>query len=243
SYSTLRGARKRDWPQSFSDASAWWPYYRIHGDHIGRASLALTNGKARNRVLVLTPTTSAFLHARRVGAIPEFEAIQKDTGAVVQALADHQVDFDIGDEYLLDWFGEVRGKQLAVGQQTYDLVIWPRHMENIRRQSAELLDRFLANGGEVLALSGPAPYVDGRPRNELYAHKSWIRVASEAELSDAVGKRLAARVRFDRELQRGVGFHERFLDDGSRMLFFNNAGPNPVEAVASVEGRSLEVWD
>ena len=35
-FTTIRGARKRDHPQSFTDHSAWWPYYRMHADHLGR---------------------------------------------------------------------------------------------------------------------------------------------------------------------------------------------------------------
>ena len=45
-FSTVRGARKRDHPQSFTDVSAWWPYYKIHGDHLGRVSFLLTRGES-----------------------------------------------------------------------------------------------------------------------------------------------------------------------------------------------------
>jgi len=64
-YATTRGARKRDWPQSFSDAAEWWKDYRPHADHLARLSLAESSGRAAHRVLVLNPSTSAFLVARR----------------------------------------------------------------------------------------------------------------------------------------------------------------------------------
>ncbi|MCP5118687.1 MAG: hypothetical protein GY953_48370, partial [bacterium] len=196
SYSTFRGARKRDWPQSFSEASAWWPYYRVHADHVGRASLAMSSGAARNRVLVLTPTTSAFLHARRDGPQPEFDAIREDTTSLVQTLADHQVDFDLGDEYLLEWFGEAEGKQLVVGRQRYDLAVWPKHMVNLRRQTVQLLERYLSQGGEVLALSAPAAYVDGRPTDQRLAGDGWTAVRDNGEILTAIRQRLPRRVTF-----------------------------------------------
>ena len=51
-YSTVRGARKRDHPQSFTDVSPWWPYYRTHADHLARVSFISSRSQARNRVLV-----------------------------------------------------------------------------------------------------------------------------------------------------------------------------------------------
>src|SRR5208283_1256581 len=71
SYTTIRGARKRDYPQSFSDVAAWWPYYRLHADHTARLCYVMAQGIAPNRVLVLEPTTSGFVWARRGGANPE----------------------------------------------------------------------------------------------------------------------------------------------------------------------------
>jgi hypothetical protein len=44
-YATTRGARKRDWPQSFCDAAEWWKDYRPHADHLARLSLAQSAGR------------------------------------------------------------------------------------------------------------------------------------------------------------------------------------------------------
>ena len=111
-YATVRGARKRDHPQSFSDVSAWWPYYSLHGDYLGRVSYALSQGISPNRLLVLEPTTSGFLWARRDGQTPELDKLRQDYGETVQFLADHQVDFDLADEYILEWFGKSVSKKL-----------------------------------------------------------------------------------------------------------------------------------
>ncbi|HZT28341.1 MAG TPA: glycosyl hydrolase [Bryobacteraceae bacterium] len=247
-FATVRGARKRDHPQSFTDVSPWWPYYRIHGDYLGRVSVLLTSGEVRNRVVMLEPTTSGFLVARRAGPNPEFETMRQANAALNQFLADHQVDFDLADEYMLEWFGKAGNRKLAIGDAAYDLVIWPEHMTNVRTESLPLLESYLAGGGEILALSAPAAYVNGREDGRVRALREryasqWHAVSSHQELLARIQERLQPRVRFDAELPSGVGFAERFLGNGDRMLFFTNTGLEMVKARATVQGRGLEEWD
>ena len=246
-YETIRGARKRDHPQSFTDVAAWWPYYKLHGDHIGRVSYMLTRGVARNRLLVLEPTTSGFLWARRGAQTPELAEMKSDYGRLVQFLADHQVDFDLADEYILEWFGGAKGKQLVVGQAAYDLLVWPATMINIRKETLPRLEKYLAGGGEVVALAEPAAYVDGRPSDQVRALRDryaaqWHRVADLDQALSETRKRLPGRVSFSQELPQ-VGFAERFLASGDRILFFANTGLKPARATASVEGGAVEEWN
>jgi len=246
-FSTVRGARKRDHPQSFSDVSPWWPYYRVHADHLARVSYLLSRGAARNRVVLIEPTTSGFLFARRAGETPELEKMRKDNADLIQALADRQVDFDLADEYILEWFGK-GGKSLKVGKAEYDLVVWPKHMVNVRRETVPLLEDYLAAGGEILALAEPADYVDGRPNDAVRRlrdrHRAqWRSVPGPAELIAEIQKRLPAQVTFDHPLPQGVGFAQRALESGERVLFFANTGLAAVKATATVEGAAIEGWD
>ena len=247
SYVTTRGARKRDWPQSFSDAAEWWKDYRPHADHTARLSLALSSGRPAHRVLVLNPSTAAYLAARRSqrsGANPDLERIKEDQGGLVQLLADNQVDFDLGDEYLLEWLGRVEGGQLHVGRIAYDVVVWPRNMDNVRRPTLELLQSFAAAGGAIVALGGPASYVEGR-ESDAPADLSgeWMRTTTDRELLAAIRAAAPPRVSFDPAPPPGLGFAERFLDDGDRILLFNNASPAAMETTAEVEAGSVEEWD
>ncbi len=247
SFATFRGARKRDHPQSFSDAAAWWRYYRLHADHVARVSWALSSGEARHRVLVLTPTTSAFLHARRAGPTPEFEKMRRDNAELIQALADRWIDFDVGDEYLIEWFGGVSGRRFRIGRAEYHLLVWPPNMINVRRPTVRHLRRFLKEGGQILALGPPAAYVDGRPSEEIARLKEQFRDQWRpiflVELPDRIRRMLEPRVRIEPPPPPGVGFAERFLSDGSRVLFFANPGTETVTAEAVVEGGALEEWD
>ncbi|MGH7972480.1 MAG: glycosyl hydrolase, partial [Limisphaerales bacterium] len=62
SYVTIRGARKRDHPQSFSYHEPWWPAYHVSAQYFARLSAALAQGEEVNRVLVLEPTTTAWMY-------------------------------------------------------------------------------------------------------------------------------------------------------------------------------------
>ncbi len=246
-FSTVRGARKRDHPQSFSDVSPWWPYYKLHGDYLGRVSYALSRGVSTNRLLLLEPTTSGFLSARRGGPTPELEKLRKDYGETVQFLADHQVDFDLADEYILEWFGKIQGRKLTVGKATYDLLVWPANMINLRHQTLPLLARYLEAGGEVLALSKPAGFVDGRASEQVkdlvkrYANQ-WHFVPDGPNLLAQLHERLKPRVELDPSLQN-VGLYERILPSGDRLLFFANTGLGRAKTKVVVEGGGLERWD
>ena len=62
SYVTLRGARKADHPQSFSYHEPWWDSYHVMAEYITRLSAAMSMGEQVNHVLVLEPTTTAWLY-------------------------------------------------------------------------------------------------------------------------------------------------------------------------------------
>jgi hypothetical protein len=247
-FSTIRGARKRDHPQSFSDVSAWWPYYRLHADHLARVSFLSTRSEARNRVLLLQQTTSGFLRARRGAATPELTAMREANASLNQLLADRQVDFDLGDEYMIEWFGAQQGKRFAIAKAAYDLLVWPEHMDNVRSQTIPHLERYLAAGGEILALSEPARYVNGRPDDALarlasrYASQ-WVRVNGQEALAAAIRGRLKPRIRFETDPPSGVGSFDRYLAGGERVLFFANTGLQQVKSRVAVEGGSLESLD
>ena len=247
-FSTIRGARKRDHPQSFTDHAAWWPYYRQSADHLGRVSFLSSVSEARNRILLLTPTTSGFLWARRDGATPELSAMREENAAINQFLADQQADFDLGDEYLLDWFGREPGGKMAIGKASYDVVVWPKNMTNVRRQTVPHLERYLSGGGVIVALGKPAEYVDGRANGAVAAlsrrfASQWVTAGSLEQMLAEVRKRAAPRVRFDSGLQPGVALMERWLPDGGRMLFLANTGSGAVRTKVTTAGGSLEEWD
>lgn len=245
SFTTIRGARKRDHPQSFSDVASWWRAYRPHADHLARVSFLSSISEARNRVLIIHPTTSAFLYARRAAATPELEKMRENNARLAQFLADRHVDFDYGDEYVLEWFGRVEEGKLRVGKAAYDVVILSHDVANLRRQTVALLEKWIGAGGSVLAMADPPEFVDGRPSEALKqlrekAGRQWTRLFDEEALLAALRERVPPRV----ETEAPVGLLERFLPGGDRVLFFANHGTAPVSTKVRVQGAAaLEEWD
>jgi hypothetical protein len=248
SFSTIRGARKRDHPQSFSDVAPWWPYYRYHADHLARTCFMLSQGQPRNRILVLQPTTTGFLWARRGSETPELEKIRSDFSSLVQTLADNQIDFDLGDEYILEWFGKSKGNQLQVGNASYDLVIWPENMINIRHQTIPLLHNFLSSGGSIISIGELAHFVDGRRDSTIpdwpkVFPKKWTQVSDRQLLLHELRHLVPSRAYFNNP-KNSVGICERFLENGDRIVFLANSGQEKIQEEITVVGAgSVDFWD
>ncbi|MFN0169497.1 MAG: hypothetical protein ACKV22_24005 [Bryobacteraceae bacterium] len=247
-FTTVRGARKRDHPQSFTDHSAWWPYYKLHGDHLGRFSMLSSRSESANRLLVLQQTTSGFLFARRGAATPELDRMRANNAEMNQFLADHQVDFDLGDEYMIEWFGSAASGKFKIARAAYDLLVIPPDLTNLRSQTLPHLEKWLAGGGRIIALSPPPEYVDGRPSGkpaQLRARFStqWALVSSNREMLEAVRSILPPRIRLEPQPPSSVGFSERRLTGGDRILLFANSGLAPARTRLSIEAGSLEIWD
>jgi hypothetical protein len=246
---TTRGARKRDHPQTFSDHSAWWSETKGLNDRIARLSFILSQGRMENRVLVLQPTTSGFLCATLTAeAQAEFERMQKEHGSLVRMLCDNQIDFDLGDEYILEEHGRIEKARLVVGREKYGLVIVPKGMTNMRRQTLILLGKYLQSGGRVLALSSPARWVDGRESNSVSKLKrqypsGWREVSDVKKLVRTVKKQIEPVVLFSSPTPKNFSHHHRRLADGSSIHFFFNGSPKPVHTKVRLRGKRLETWD
>jgi hypothetical protein len=248
---TVRGARKRDWPGHITDVAAYWDHFRLNAEHTARLAAAMASGESRHRTVVLTPTTEAFVVAapraeRRAVREGGPGALQKSFTSLLQDLADNQIDFDTGDEYFLDWFGRLDGKRLVIGKAAYDVLVWPARITNVRKQTADKLTAFLAAGGSVVALGDPAPYVDGRESSlmsDLAAKHAtqWKRAATNADAVAALRSLAPARVRFDKPTPKGVAFAERFLSGGERVALIVNSHPAAFAAEASLSGASIDI--
>lgn len=165
-HQTLTGARRYDWPQTISPHSPWFEAYRRQADHVARVQTALLAGRADARVLVLMPTTTAWLHhvppeADAGGSKDKLESLRRSQCELVRTLHAHLIDFDVGDELVLRDLGRVVGGALDVGHARYDAVVIPPGMENALPSTLELLHRLPAR--RVLAMCDRPRYLAGRP--------------------------------------------------------------------------------
>ena len=61
SYMTIKGSRKRDYPQSMSYHTPWWDNYKVLNKYHEKLSFALSSGNQVNRILILEPTTTTWM--------------------------------------------------------------------------------------------------------------------------------------------------------------------------------------
>jgi hypothetical protein len=187
SHASLAGARKYDWPQTLSAHSPWWDALGPHVSHIARTNHVLSTGSAHNRVLVLHPTTTGWLHYRPgcfswPGESPNacLERLRQDHGAFLATLYSAQIDFDLGDETVMAEMGAAEDGVLKIGSCSYSTVVVPAGMENFLASTVRLLGDFLQGGGEIFCAGEVPGYVEGRPAKvPLEDHPGWHAAAGD----------------------------------------------------------------
>lgn len=267
SYVTLRGARKRDHPQSFSYHEPWWNAYHVSAEYLARLSAALSQGDQVNRILLLEPTTSAWMYQ---GDGAKLKELGDSFFNLVMALEKAQVEYDIGCEDILARHGNVllsseNGPNtgvsrtstglpgaggLKVGARLYQTVVIPPKTENLNSQTATLLENFLKSSldGEVLCLGEPPTRVDGQPANrmlELAKNPRWRRLEPDAASGWLANQAETAGFAIKRKPgDQGILFHHRrYLKDGELLFLVNTSIEAPSAGVVSASAGSVEQWD
>ena len=248
-YVTLRGARKRDHPQSFTYHEPWWDAYHVSATYFSRLSLALSQGQQINHVLLLEPTTTAWLYNAmpRNTPTPELVKIGDAFQSLVVDLEKAQVEFDLGCEDVIAGHGSVEGKTLKVGQRAYDLVVIPPMTENLNSATVDLLTRFLDRGGMLLSCSEPPQRVDGSANEKAAAFQKvakWNRIKPE-DLVGFLAKSGPDGLKIYRKAaDQGILYHHRRrLGDGDLLFLVNSSIEQPTAGTVSAPGAGMEEWD
>jgi hypothetical protein len=148
SYVTIRGARKRDHPQSFSYHEPWWEAYHVSAQYLARLSAALSQGEQINSVLLLEPTTTAWMYQ---GDEAKLKELGNAFFKLEMALESGQVEYDIGSEDVLARNGTVSSTGLRVRNREYRTLIVPPFTETLNEKTVRLLTGFTTAGGTVLS--------------------------------------------------------------------------------------------
>jgi alpha-L-rhamnosidase len=250
SYVTLRGARKRDHPQSFSYHEPWWGDYKLCGAYLERLTVAVSQGQQVNHILLLEPTTTAWMYQ---GSDARLKAVGDSFFNLIMALEAAQVEYDLGCEDVMARHGSVQGHELKVGQRTYDTVVLPPLTENLDSRTWDLLNDYVAAGGKVLACqplaSSYVPRRDGvlAPNDAALAawNPRWRRVEAAAlpellRTESQPGGLLITRKAGD----KGILFHmRRQLADGEVLLLVNTSLASPSAGSLESEAKGIEQWD
>ncbi len=173
SHMTIKGARKRDYPQSMSYHTPWWDNYHVLNDYFHRLSFALSSGEQKNRILILEPTSSSWMYFspiqddNHMGGAGFLEKYRHSFHSFLNNLEKYQVEYDLGSERLIREFGKVKGGQFIISERAYDLVVLPPFFENFELFTFNLIHQYLTSGGNVLSFGSIPTYLDGNKSTEI----------------------------------------------------------------------------
>lgn len=255
SHYSIAGARKYDFAQSLSDHSHWWQHYRPHADHIGRVIAAQREAREVNRVLVLHPTTTGWMYHQPRGwpwagseNDQRLTAMRESHTAFVLALYRRFVDFDLGDEVLMEETGSVDGGKLRVGEGSYELVVIPPDLETLSKANLTLLESWLESGGCVLQSGDALRRVDARESSRPAQLRErfddqWERFDATGELIDRVCQRVPPRIGVERADGTDEGaalvWRRSALPDGDVLVFLTNPWREVLEATVVLEAGTV----
>ncbi len=241
SYVTIRGARKRDHPQSFSYHEPWWEAYHVSAEYLARLSAALSQGDQINTLLVLEPTTTAWMYQGDGAKLTE---LGDSFFKFLMVLEAAQVEYDIGSEDILARHGSIAAGKLRVARRDYSTVLLPPYTENLNAKTEELLAGFMQAGGSVLSCGEPPGRLDGSVSSRgaaLAASARWKKV----DAATVVNQLRSDGFAIERlEGDKGILFHQRRqLDDGQLLFLVNSSIDSPAAGQIESDLWSLEQWD
>jgi hypothetical protein len=251
SYITLRGARKRDHPQSFSYHEPWWGSYHEISTYATRLCAALSQGEQINQILVIEPTTTAWMYQ---GNGPQLKKIGVSFFDCLKALESAQIEYDLGCEDMIIRWGATAsspnsGKpmkktpkgRLRVGERVYSTVVLPPGLQNMDRRAMQLIRE---SGCRIL---GENPkYLDGSP---VGSANTGDTTPSKDINSSLVATLLPVSHSDGFKIQQsnpneGILFHQRRkLKDGELVFLVNTSDTDPSQGTITSGGKGVELWD
>ena len=252
-YSTIMGARKHDHPQSFDWRQPWWNELKEFNDYLARACAMLSKGRMEQRILLLNPSTTAYLTeaGKADGGMfddGDLNCIRNpDMTAFLtlsQRLSDLQWDFDLGDEYTLARHAKARNGYLSVGQQQYSCLIISECMKNMLSSTVELIKTAAENGVEIIAAGDPGCYVNGQWDDGVYSELKTCWTSLKTDLvPDYLEKIYERIISVTDPFPEGFAHMRRKLDDGNEVWFFVNHAMQRYKTSVIVEGKSVHQLD
>ena len=237
---TLAGARKYDYPPSFDYHEPWWNDYKYLNDHFARLSLALSSGRQVNDIIILEPTTSCWLYDSYVKPNHKYEEIGQTFQTFITKLEKSQIEYDLGSENIIKDLGSVSKGKLVVGQARYSRVVIPPMTENLDLATYKLLERFVSNGGTLIAFSVPT-LIDGSSNEglkELFKKRSDNLIILN-KLTPEIISKYFSNPDFGFEGMSGgtLYHHRRVLADGQLLFLVNSSLTEPVNGSLKMIGK------
>ena len=247
SFMSITGARKYDYPQSFSYHTPWWPYYKYLNRYFARLSWALSQGQQQNKIVIIEPTTTTWMYAAHDAANPKMMSIGSGFQSFVTRLEKAQVEYDLASENIIRDHGKVIGRQFIIGERAYTTVVIPPGLENVDSATYLLLKQYVAAGGKVLQyekwdrLDGDSAAISlpAAPGGNLVEINAWDTSIVHPWLG-------TDHFDISTDTNSGGDLHHmrRILPDGMQLLFLSNADMQVgVEGHVSLPGKDVLCMD
>lgn len=235
---SLTGARKNDYPPTFSSHSPWWEYYKTLNMHYARLSMALSAGEQMNDILILEPTTSIWLYYAYAYGSSYVWNIGNAFQSFVTTLEKGQVEYDLGSENIIKDQGRIADGKFTVGRRGYSKVVIPPLTENIDGPTFRLLKDFAAEGGTILSFAQPS-YLDGVANEEVKAFFSSGSVTKLDALNTTLFTKEFASTDFRIDMLPGGNLfhHRRMMDDGQLIFLVNSSLTESANGYMTVKGK------
>lgn len=230
-HASFRGARKRDYPVSFSAHVSWWPLYERSARYFARMQFALSQGEAAPAaVLVLEPTTTCWMYQDGVKPGRRAVEIANEFTALLGRLEAAQVEYELGSEDLIARLGAIDSGAFRVGRRRYPAVLLPPSMENLQSSTLRRLCDFAEAGGRVFACGAAPTRVDGAlsdaPARRLAASPAWRTLTPESAPAALEEFRSPGAVIERAAGDGGLLFHMRRRWPDGELLFLVNTSSN-----------------
>ena len=238
SYS-IQGARKRDYPPTFSYHQPYWKENKTIEDYLGRISYAATIGQFDPQALIISPLESEYVKNDGEG---EFTSSLK---LVMQALQDQHIDYDLGDEEIIKDEAKVAGRQFIIGAMQYQTIVLPR-MLTIRRSTLSLLLQFHENGGTILSCGEFPQFVDAKENEKaINTLKEAVVVLPADKLKENLRQHIQPTIKLRGDHADQIWTQSRTLQGKSFYLLYNNSNTAAVDiSLQWPEGqKNFVLWD
>jgi hypothetical protein len=244
---SMRGERKRDYPQDIFYQQPWWPENNLVADYFARLSYALSQGQRVVDILVIHPMGSAWT-LFRPGHTYEIGCLDRALDDLLMTLMQNQRDFHLGDEMSMlpgapceaRVATDEAGPGLNVGRMAYRVVVVPPGT-TLTQNTARLLHEFSAAGGPVLTLEPAPTLIDGRPSDGPVLPES-ARTVDLSTLPQALDDVLPFDVRVPG--RPAIWAHHRRIGETEVYFLVNidqdGGGPATVELQGAGQ---MEEWD
>jgi hypothetical protein len=239
-YFTLAGARKYDYPPSFDYHEPWWNSYKYLNDHYARLSMALSSGRQINDILIIEPTTTAWLYDSYVKRSQKNTEIGQSFQSLVTKLEKSQVEYDLGSENIIKDMGSVAGNKFVIGECSYSRVVIPPSTENLDLSTFKLLKKFVSKGGTLVAFSIPT-LIDGSvstPLKEFFSKKSENVIIIDQLTPEVIAKYFADKIITFETVRGGALYHHRrILTDGQILFLANSSLTESINGSVETNGK------